>query len=109
AGRGPWEIVWGGAGSGIWKTTEGGDTWKEITRSRGLPQGIIGKIGLAVSPVSHERVWALVEADSGGLFRSNDGGATWARSSGDNEIRPGAWSLTPVVADPGHLDGAHGA
>ena len=82
-----------------WKSTDGGDTWKDITLSRGLPGGIIGKIGLAVSPVSHDRVWALVEADSGGLFRSNDGGATWTRSSGDNEIRQRAWYFTHVVAD----------
>src|SRR2546430_8940477 len=68
---------------------------------------MIGKIGLAVSPVSHERVWALVEADSGGLFRSNDGGATWARSSGDNEIRQRAWYFTHVVADPGNVDGVY--
>src|SRR6266700_1271755 len=105
--RRPWELVSGGAGSGIWKSTDGGDTWKDITRSRGLPEGIIGKIGLAVSPVSHDRVWALVEADSGGLFRSNDGGATWTRSSGDNEIRQRAWYFTHVVADPGNADGVY--
>ena len=105
--RRPWELVSGGPGSGIWKSTDGGDTWKDITRSRGLPEGIIGKIGLAVSPVSHDRVWALVEADSGGLFRSNDGGATWTRSSGDNEIRQRAWYFTHVVADPGNADGVY--
>jgi photosystem II stability/assembly factor-like uncharacterized protein len=105
--RRPWELVSGGSGSGIWKSTDGGDTWKDVTRSRGLPQGIIGKIGLAVSPVSHDRVWALVEADSGGLFRSNDGGATWTRSSGDNEIRQRAWYFTHVVADPGNVDGVY--
>src|SRR6266550_2206767 len=81
--RRPWELVSGGAGSGIWKSTDGGDTWRDMTRNRGLPQGIIGKIGLAVSPLSHDRVWALVEADSGGLFRSDDAGATWTRRSGD--------------------------
>ncbi len=105
--RRPWELVSGGPGSGIWKSTDGGDTWKDITRSRGLPEGIIGKIGLAVSSVSHDRVWALVEADSGGLFRSNDGGATWTRSSGDNEIRQRAWYFTHVVADPGNADGVY--
>jgi len=105
--RRPWELVSGGPGSGIWKSTDGGDTWKDITLSRGLPAGIIGKIGLAVSPVSHDRVWALVEADSGGLFRSNDGGATWTRSSGDNEIRQRAWYFTHVVADPGNVDGVY--
>ena len=105
--RRPWELVSGGPGSGIWKSTDGGDTWKDITRSRGLPEGIIGKIGLAVSSVSHDRVWALVEADSGGLFRSNDGGATWTRTSGDNEIRQRAWYFTHVVADPGNADGVY--
>ena len=105
--RRPWELVSGGAGSGIWKSTDGGDTWKDITRTRGLPEGIIGKIGLAVSPVSHDRVWALVEADSGGLFSSNDGGATWRRTSGDNEIRQRAWYFTHVAADPGNVDGVY--
>src|ERR1043166_4027551 len=89
--RRPWELVSGGAGSGIRKSTGGGGTGRDITRNRGLPRGIIGKIGLAVSPLSHDRVWAMVEADSGGLFRSDDAGATWTRTSGDNEIRQRAW------------------
>src|SRR5207248_2954148 len=105
--RRPWELVSGGTGSGLWKSTDGGDSWKDITRSRGLPEGIIGKIGLAVSPVSHDRVWALVEADSGGLFSSNDGGATWRRTSAENEIRQRAWYFTHVVADPGNVDGVY--
>ncbi len=105
--RRPWELISGGAASGIWKSVDGGDSWKEITRAKGLPAGVIGKIGLAVSPVNHERVWALVEADSGGLFRSDDGGATWTRSSGDNEIRQRAWYFTHVFADPGNADGAY--
>src|SRR5262249_45917865 len=62
AGRKPWLLSSGGAGGGIFKTTDGGDTWKEITRNAGLPKGIIGNIGLAVSPVMSSRVWAIVEA-----------------------------------------------
>jgi len=105
--RRPWELISGGAGSGIWKSVDGGDSWKDITRAKGLPAGLIGKIGLAVSPVNHERVWALVEADSGGLCRSDDGGTTWTRSSGDNEIRQRAWYFSHVFADPGNVDGAY--
>ncbi len=105
--RRPWELVSGGAGSGIFRSTDGGDSWTEITRNKGLPKGIIGKIGLAVSPLDHERVWALVEADSGGLFRSDDGGTTWTRASDDHEIRQRAWYFTHVFADPGSVDGVY--
>ena len=105
--RRPWELVSGGAGSGVFKSTDGGDSWTEITRNKGLPKGIIGKMGLAVSPLDHERVWALVEADSGGLFRSDDGGVSWTRTSEDHEIRQRAWYFTHVFADPGNSDGVY--
>jgi photosystem II stability/assembly factor-like uncharacterized protein len=105
--RRPWEFVSGGAGSGIFKSTDGGDTWTELTRNPGLPKSVIGKVGLAVSPLVHERVWALVEADSGGLFRSDDGGATWTRTSDDHELRQRAWYFTHVFADPGNPDGVY--
>ncbi|HVZ47187.1 MAG TPA: glycosyl hydrolase [Gemmatimonadaceae bacterium] len=82
--RKPWDVISGGAGDGIWKTTDGGDHWTEITRNTGLPKGIVGNIGLAVSPADHELVWALIESDSGGLFRSNDAGATWTRVNDEN-------------------------
>jgi len=105
--RRPWELASGGAGSGIFKSSDGGDSWTEITRNKGLPKGLIGKMGLAVSPLDHERVWALVEADSGGLFRSDDGGASWTRTSDDHEIRQRAWYFTHVFADPGNSDGVY--
>src|SRR5437762_4545854 len=95
--RRPWELVSGGAGSGVFKSTDGGDSGTEITRNKGLPQGMIGSMGLAVSPPGHDRVWALVEADSGGLFRSDDGGTTWNRTSEDHEIRQRAWYFTHVL------------
>ena len=81
AQRTPWSMTSGGPDSSLWKSTDGGDTWTEITRNPGLPQGVLGQIGVAVSPADGRRVWALVEAEDGGLFRSDDGGATWERLS----------------------------
>jgi photosystem II stability/assembly factor-like uncharacterized protein len=99
AWRTPWQLVSGGAGSGIFKTTDGGEHWAEITRNPGLPQGVIGNIGLAVSPVNPSHVWAIVEADSGGVFRSLDGGATWTRTNSDRRLRQRAWYYTRIFAD----------
>jgi photosystem II stability/assembly factor-like uncharacterized protein len=99
AWRTPWQLVSGGSGSGIFKTTDGGEHWTEITRNPGLPQGVIGNIGLAVSPVNPSHVWAIVEADSGGVFRSADGGATWTRTNSDRRLRQRAWYYTRIFAD----------
>jgi len=100
AWRTPWQLVSGGAGSGIFKSTDGGEHWTELTRNPGLPQGVIGNIGLAISPSNSNRVWAIVEADSGGVFRSTDGGATWARTNSDRRLRQRAWYYTRIFADP---------
>jgi photosystem II stability/assembly factor-like uncharacterized protein len=100
AWRTPWQLVSGGAGSGIFKSTDGGEHWNEITRNPGLPQGIIGNIGLAVSPSNPNRVWAIIEADSGGVFRSSDGGATWTRTNTERKLRQRAWYYTRIFADP---------
>jgi photosystem II stability/assembly factor-like uncharacterized protein len=100
AWRMPWQLVSGGAGSGLFKSTDGGERWTEITRNPGLPQGVIGKIGVAVSPSNSKKVWAIVEADSGGVFRSSDGGATWTRTNSDRRLRQRAWYYTRIYADP---------
>ncbi len=100
AGRTPWKLVSGGAGSGIFKSTDGGDTWTELTRNSGLPRGIIGNIGIAVSPGNSKRVWAIIESDSGGVFRSDDAGATWTRLNQDRNLRQRAWYYTRIFADP---------
>ncbi|HEX5580049.1 MAG TPA: glycosyl hydrolase, partial [Gemmatimonadaceae bacterium] len=100
AGRTPWTLSSGGKGSGIFKTTNGGDTWTEISRAPGLPRGLLGKIGLAVSPVNPKRLWALIEADEGGVFRSDDAGATWTRVNEDRSLRQRAWYYSRVFADP---------
>ena len=100
AWRTPWQLVSGGAGSGIFKSTDGGEHWTEITRNPGLPSGVIGNIGITVSPVKPNRVWALIEADSGGVFRSDDGGATWRKTNSERILRQRAWYYTRIFADP---------
>jgi photosystem II stability/assembly factor-like uncharacterized protein len=97
--RRPWGFESGGPDSGLYKSTDGGDTWTEITRNQGLPRGVVGKIGVAVSPANPERVWAMVEAEEGGLFRSENGGQTWARVNESRNLRQRAWYYTRVYAD----------
>ena len=97
--RTPWTLSSGGPRSGFFKSTDGGDHWTEITRNPGLPQGIIGKIGVAVSADSN-RVYAMVEAEDGGLFRSDDAGAIWTRINEDRRLRQRAFYYTRITADP---------
>jgi photosystem II stability/assembly factor-like uncharacterized protein len=89
--RTPWTLSSGGHSSGLFKSLDGGDTWIEITRNLGMPKGIIGKITVAVSPADPNRVYALVEADDGGLLQSNDAGATWTMVNDDRSIRQRAF------------------
>ncbi|MBX6350706.1 MAG: glycosyl hydrolase [Clostridia bacterium] len=100
ARRRPWALESGGPGSGLFKSTDGGDTWTEITRNPGLPRGTIGKIGVAVSPAKPGRVFALVEAEDGGLFLSDDGGANWQRATDEYGIRARPWYYMHVIAHP---------
>lgn len=90
----------GGPGSGLFKSTDGGETWKEITRNPGMPSGVVGRIGVSVSPANSNRVYALVENEKGGLFRSDDAGATWSLVNDDRNIRQRAFYYTHVKADP---------
>jgi photosystem II stability/assembly factor-like uncharacterized protein len=99
AGRTPWLLSSGGRGSGMFKTTDGGDHWTELTRNPGLPEGIWGNIGITVSGGNSNRLWANIEADSGGVFRSDDGGATWQRTNNDRNLRQRAWYYTKIHAD----------
>ncbi len=107
AQRFPWKLVSGGAGGGIFKTTDGGAHWTELTRNAGLPRGLLGNIGLAVSPAKPSRVWALIEADSGGVYRSDDGGATWAWINHDHKLRVRAWYYMKLTADPKDSNGVY--
>ncbi len=97
--RTPWKLVSGGVGSALFKTTDGGATWTNITRNPGLPTGILGKIGVTVSPVNRSRLWALIEADSGGVYRSDDAGGTWTKTNSDRNLRQRAWYYTRIFAD----------
>jgi len=100
AGRTPYSLTSGGPGSGLFKSTDSGDSWQEITRNAGLPQGIIGKIGVAASDAQPDRVWAIVEALDGGVFRSDNGGETWAKVNEDRSLRQRAWYYSRIYADP---------
>ncbi|MGH7669980.1 MAG: WD40/YVTN/BNR-like repeat-containing protein, partial [Gemmatimonadaceae bacterium] len=90
----------GGPGCGLFKSTDGGETWTEITRNPGLPTGVDGKIGIAVSPANSNRVYAIIENANGGLFRSDDAGATWTLVNDSHDIRQRAFYYTHVYADP---------
>ncbi|MBV9169137.1 MAG: glycosyl hydrolase [Chloroflexi bacterium] len=98
--RYPHTLQSGGPESGVWRSTDGGDTWTDITRRPGLPTGVLGKIGVAASPARSGRVWALIEAEDGALFRSEDGGETWARVCEDSALRTRPWYYIHVFADP---------
>ena len=102
--RKPWTLESGGPGSGVFKSTDGGDTWTELTRNPGMPRGVVGKVGIAVSPANLERVWAIVEAEDGGVFRSDNGGQTWTKVNEERRLRQRAWYYTRIYADPKSAD-----
>jgi photosystem II stability/assembly factor-like uncharacterized protein len=101
--RTPWTLSSGGPASGLFKTTDGGDTWTEITRNPGFPKDLIGKINMSIGADSR-RVYAMVEADDGGLFRSDDAGATWTLVNADRSIRQRAFYFSRILADPQNRD-----
>jgi len=100
--RKPWTMESGGPGSGLYRSADGGDTWKKLTGD-GLPEGTIGRIGVATTP-NPNRVYALIEAEKGGLFRSDDGGEKWQLVNDDRRYRQRAWYYTHVFADPKNPD-----
>jgi len=97
--RTPYSLESGGEGSGLWKSTDGGDTWKNISGNEGLPGGIWGISGVTVSPVNSNRVWAIIENEKGGVYRSDDAGKTWSRINKERKLRQRAWYYTRIYAD----------
>ncbi len=97
--RQPWYFSSGGSGSGLYKSTDGGITWSQL-QGHGLPEGMLGRIGISVAGGGTDRVYAMIEADEGGLFRSDDGGSSWTRVNADHRFRQRAWYYSHVFADP---------
>jgi len=96
--RQPWTFTSGGSGGGLFKSTDGGETWKKL--AGGLPEGVVGKVGVAVSGTQPGRVWAFVEAERGGIFKSEDGGQKWTRINGEHKVRERAWYYARIYVDP---------
>ena len=104
ASRTSWSMTSGGPGSGLFKSVDGGEHWTEITRNAGLPSGVIGRIGVSVSPADGNRVWAIVENENGGVFRSDDAGVTWKKTNDERKLRQRAFYYTHITADPQNRD-----
>lgn len=102
--RTPWSMSSGGKQSGLYKTTDGGNSWKNISQNEGLPKGILGKICIAVSPVNSERVFAMIENKNGGLFRSDNAGETWVKITEEKSIRQRPWYFSGVYCHPKNID-----
>ncbi len=98
--RTPYSLESGGPGSGLFKSIDGGNTWKDISTNKGMPKGTWGIVGVAVSPANTDKIYCLVENAGGGLLVSNDAGETWTLTNTDNTIRQRAWYYNKVFADP---------
>jgi len=99
AHRTPYSLSSGGKGSGLYKSQDGGTTWKLISENPGMPKGMMGKIICTVSPVNSQRLYALVENTHGGVFRSDDGGDNWSLVSTQNDLTQRPWYFSQVFAD----------
>lgn len=106
--RKAWKMWGGGPDCKLWKSENGGETWTDLTQNPGMPEGPIGKIGVTVSPVNPKRVWAVVEANEGGIFRSDDGGWTWKKTNNERKLRQRAFYYSRIYADPQDAETVYG-
>jgi len=98
--RTPYSLSSGGEGSALWKSSDSGETWEEISKNKGFPTDTLGIIGVTVSPKNSQRVWAMVEnKEKGGLYQSDDGGDTWTKINDERKLRQRAWYYTRLYAD----------
>mgnify|MGYP001219056205 FL=1 len=97
--RTPYSLSSGGDGSALWKSTDDGETWMNISTNKGLPTGLWGISGVTVSPVNSEIVWALIENEKGGIYKSTDAGKTWKLINSERKLRQRAWYYTRLYAD----------
>lgn len=106
--RKAWKMWGGGGQSKLWKSEDGGDSWSDLTENQGMPTGPIGKIGVTVSPADSNRLWAIVEANEGGVFRSDDAGKTWQKTNDERKLRQRAFYYSRIYADPQDKDKVYG-
>ena len=97
--RTPYSLSSGGPGSDLWKSTDSGATWEQLTELPNMPDAPRGIIGVTVSPANPDRVWAIIEAKDGGVFRSDDAGKSWSKINSDRALRSRAWYYTRIIAD----------
>ncbi|MEM1181117.1 MAG: glycosyl hydrolase [Acidobacteriota bacterium] len=105
--RTPYSLESGGDGSSMWKSTDRGESWTELSSNPGLPEGPLGIMGITVSPSDSQNLYAMVEAKDGGVFRSRDGGETWTRTNESRDLRQRAWYYTRIYADPGDAESVY--
>jgi photosystem II stability/assembly factor-like uncharacterized protein len=106
--RTPYKMWGGGGASGLFKSTNGGASWTELTKKPGMPGAPVGKIGVVVSPADSKRVWAIIEANDGGLYRSDDAGMNWKLVNNERKLRQRAFYYSRIVADPKDRNGIYG-
>ncbi|MCB0651289.1 MAG: glycosyl hydrolase [Saprospiraceae bacterium] len=97
--RTPYSLSSGGEGSALWKSTDSGTTWTNISDKPGLPEGVWGINGVAISPLNSDRIWAIIENENGGVFRSDDGGENWNKVNDSRDLRQRAWYYSRIYAD----------